>query len=43
MIKSFETVKVVASYTVGSDAIICPIDRVSKIDDKNYIIPVGGI
>lgn len=43
MIKSFDTIKVVAPYTIGSGAIICPIDRVSKLDDKNYIIPVGGI
>lgn len=43
MIKSFDTVKVVVPYTIGSGAIICPIDRVSKLDDKNYIIPVGGI
>ena len=43
MIKSFETVKVEAPYTIGSGAIICPIDRVSKLDNKNYIIPVGSI
>ena len=43
MIKSFKTVKIDAPYKKGSGAIICPIDRVSKLDDDNYIIPVGCI
>lgn len=43
MIKSFDTVKVDTPYKKGSGAVICPIDRVSKIDNDNYIIPVGYI
>ena len=43
MIKSFNTVKVDIPYKIGSGAIICPVDRLSKLDDKNYIIPVGYI
>lgn len=43
MIKHFDTIKVVVPYTVGNGAVICPVDRISKIDDANYIIPVGYI
>ena len=43
MIKHFDTIKVVVPYTVGSGAVICPVDRISKINDTNYIIPVGYI
>ena len=43
MIKHFETIKVEAPYTIGRGAIICPIDRVSKLDETNYIIPIGCI
>ena len=43
MVKNFETIKVMDPYTIGSGAIICPIDRVSKLNGKNYIIPVGCI